>query len=109
LCSALQVKKCNIPSSNAEIVSLNESVYLRVVECKGKDDRRLYVAGVSDCRGRISRARVEGCASRLIGFAGGLDAAVRINAGFISLWAIGLPDTRSNHIRTSATASVVNP
>lgn len=49
----------DIPSSNAEIVSLNESVYLRVVESKGKDDRRSYVAGnVGDCRGRISRARV---------------------------------------------------
>jgi hypothetical protein len=109
MCSMLRVGKCNIPSPNAEIVSLNESVYLRVVECRGKVDLRSYVAGkVSDCRGRISRARVEGCASRLIGLAGGLDAAVRINADFIQLWAIGLPDTRSNHVRKSTTASVVN-
>jgi hypothetical protein len=55
-------------SSNAERVSLNVSSCLRVIERVERTVRLYDERGEREgCRGRISIARVEGCASRLSG------------------------------------------
>lgn len=50
-----------------------------MVECGGRGECLLYnVVAERCCRGRISRVKVDGCASLLIGLAGLLDAGALV-------------------------------